>query len=343
MQACDSLLIQQLSGIQQKTLWIIDENIDIHCIQQIAPNDKLFVISNRFDLHKMLIERGFQASLSDYEFNHYSDFNHVIYRVSKERPLVEHCIYKAMFVLNSRGRLTLIGEKNEGIKTFAKYAQSLWENKATIEKNGTSYLVDISKTESPANDPEQTAYETEQKLSIDGLIFTTKPGVYGWKKIDQGSKLLVEAIYPELEKLSTQKLSCLDLGCGYGYLTLALGNIAFSNRYATDNNVAATSVAKKNFLDHGLTVESSLDDCAGEFNQSVDIVICNPPFHQGFSHDKNLIQRFIKTSLNLLNHNGVAYFVVNEFIPLERTVAELKAKSTLLAHENGFKVFRVNR
>ena len=89
----------------------------------------------------------------------------------------------------------------------------------------------------------------------------SKPGVYGWKKIDTGSKLLIDTVKPILRNMNTETLSVLDLGCGYGYLTLCLTDLAFRKYLATDNNAAALIAAQRNFAERELTVDLSLDDC----------------------------------------------------------------------------------
>ena len=75
----------------------------------------------------------------------------------------------------------------------------------------------------------------------------------------------------------------------------------------------------------------------------MDIIVCNPPFHHGFDHDKALIIHFVRASLALLTNKGIAFFVVNAFIPLPNVVAQESGHCELLAHESGFKVYCISR
>ena len=73
-----------------------------------------------------------------------------------------------------------------------------------------------------------------------GAPVYTKPGIYGWQKIDLGSRLLVAAIQEYLGAGDSRQLNTvLDLGCGYGYLSIMLARLGASHIVATDNNIAA--------------------------------------------------------------------------------------------------------
>ena len=52
-----------------------------------------------------------------------------------------------------------------------------------------------------------------QIKEIKGQNFTTQPGIFGWDKIDQGSKLLINHISNDLYGHGA------DFGCGYGFLS----------------------------------------------------------------------------------------------------------------------------
>ena len=343
MNPCATQLIQRVNKTNGARLWIVDENISSETIAQIQPDPQLSAITNRYDIAEQLKLRGINTLLNDFELNQCSPIATVIYQVSKERALVQHCIFSAASLLEANGRLYLVGEKNTGVKTHGKFAEQLCRTKMSMEKHGLCYLVTISKTKNiNANDFDDT-YPVLRPMQIGDFQFYSKPGVYGWKKIDVGSHLLLAKTKPILQNIATENLSVLDIGCGYGYLTVNFADLPFRKRIATDNNVAAVMAAERNFLERGLSVETVLDDCGRHLTEKVDVILCNPPFHQGFEHDKTLITRFVNASLNLLANNGMAFFVVNEFIPLSKVITQTNGLCELLAHEQGFKVYCVSR
>ncbi|MET0378973.1 MAG: methyltransferase, partial [Spongiibacteraceae bacterium] len=164
----------------------------------------------------------------------------------------------------------------------------------------------------------------------------TKPGVYGWQKIDAGSALLAQCltqVWPQAPA------SVLDLGCGYGYLSLRIAQQwTDATLTATDNNVAAVHACKKNLATFSDRAEVVLDDCAVAIEKKFDAVICNPPFHQGFSVEGDLTTRFLQSARAHLHKNGRALFVVNQFIPLERKAQPLFSRVSEVSRTEGFKV-----
>jgi 16S rRNA (guanine1207-N2)-methyltransferase len=157
------------------------------------------------------------------------------------------------------------------------------------------------------------------------LRFLSKPGIFGWNKIDRGSALLVEEteriLMQSAARKAPQDMHVLDLGCGYGYLLLALKNMPFRSRTATDNNAAAVAAARANFAQVSLVVTVTLDDCGAHLDRRFDLIVCNPPFHLGFSASRPLTEKFLDSIQRLLDPGGDALLVVNRFIPLERLAA----------------------
>jgi 16S rRNA (guanine1207-N2)-methyltransferase len=107
---------------------------------------------------------------------------------------------------------------------------------------------------------------------------------------------------------------------------------------AVDNNVTAVEVCRENFKRHAVSGEVMLDDCAAGIDRKVDVVICNPPFHQGFDIDDDLTTRFLEAAKKLLHKDGAAFFVVNSFIPLERKAKRLFSKVSVLDNNKSFKL-----
>ncbi|MDX1490386.1 MAG: methyltransferase [Pseudohongiellaceae bacterium] len=343
----DSLLLDTLSQCLQRTskntLWLVDENISMDVINGVPPRENLYCLSNRFDIALALRQRDFHTSLSDFDFNDLAtvEFANVVYRVSKERPVVNHCINAAAEKLSIDGQLHLIGQKEDGINTHGKNAEKVFATKAKKLKSSTSYRFTCSKSftdERPPSSLEAKNYPMLRECVQDDFSFISKPGQYGWNKIDKGSAILAR----EAKRLYAQHSgSVLDLGCGYGYLLLATKQIAFSRRCATDNNVAAVHSAEANFQKHHLDVQIWLDDCGAHINERFDLILCNPPFHQGFDTSSAISQKFISSIRRLLEPKGKALLVVNQFVPIEKLAQSQFGSIATICEERGFKVYEL--
>src|SRR5690606_1729416 len=98
-----------------------------------------------------------------------------------------------------------------------------------------------------------------------------------------------------------------------------------------------------NFDRAGLDVDVILDDCGASVQERFDLILCNPPFHHGFSANRELTERFLTRTSQLLAPQGLAMFVVNQFIPLETVAADYFGKIDTLAANNSFKVIGLTR
>ena len=117
-------------------------------------------------------------------------------------------------------------------------------------------------------------------------------------------------------KLDVSKLegTILDYCAGGGGKSLALA--AMSNAQITahdqDFNRMSDIPTRAKRAGVNVTLSKKIDK-----NQKFDLVLCNPPFHKGFQHNKSLTEKFIKSARDHLQKTGIAFFVVNEFVGLE--------------------------
>ena len=309
---------------QGKLLWVIEEAGIIHP-EVIRPHaNRSTILCNRIDIQHAYQQVG-KSLASDFELDE-GHFEAVIFYVSKERLLSNFVIAASTGWLNKTGSLILLGKKNEGIKNYTNKLTS----KRALKKHGDLYLGEYYPPDS--NAVEVNKYQQEIQLN-DGRQATmlSKPGIFSWKKIDQGSTFLIDTLIKH--KIDLRDHSVLDLGCGYGYLAIFASLQGARWVTATDNNITATMLCKKNFELHKVRGEVLAMDCGEYLKKEYQIILCNPPFHKGKNIETTLSERFITTAARLLCQHGKAYFVVNSFIPLER-IAEPYFRRIILLEKN---------
>ncbi|WP_317928765.1 methyltransferase [Halioxenophilus sp. WMMB6] len=326
-------------------LWLVTENLSVtgHPITQIS---HATVISNRWDQYQLF--NPDVALFSDFNIDAASynkPFDFIYSAIPKERAQLNFLLNQCALHLAAGGKLYLTGEKQQGIKSVPKNSKLLFGG-ASIEKHGNDYLVTLTKTDSctePSLLDDQSYTELRAIGHLQQLELYSKPGIFGWDKIDQGSALLAKHLATKVHQFDKHQCAVLDLGCGYGYLTLAAAELGFTELYATDNNAAALLAIAENATRNGLAIQAWPGDIGGPVTQTFPLILCNPPFHQGFEHSKALTNGFCQKMAEFLTDNGVALVVVNQFIALE-TIAKPFFKSIQLVNkEQGFKVLELRK
>lgn len=346
MNSTDQRLASELLEQPQDTLWLADENAltFINSHQQVPAT-----LTNRWDIYDSAQRKGAQCWFTDWDLNaalSQHNFSRIVYRVSKERPVVHHLLNQLAKQPQRWQSLTLLGQKNEGIKSYADGAAKLFGNKA-INKHGNDY---VARFQAPPQPSENTLNDQRYgQLRTIAEWHTTpiqsKPGTFGWQKIDEGSRFLVEQLPSVLQGLSRPPARVLDLGCGYGFLSLAghelLPDAAW---FATDNCAAALTAFEANCGAWATSFagDRGLDGDANPLSLPVDLLLCNPPFHQGFSTSGDLTEKFVRAMHQWLTPSGLALVVVNQFVGLEKRAQGL-LKATQVADNGSFRVLALRR
>ncbi|MGD8176427.1 methyltransferase [Marinimicrobium sp. ARAG 43.8] len=333
-------LLEQMrqADVEHNAIWFLDENAPDHWA--LPARASLTVASNRWDQAEAARAKGFTTHFTDFEETLWQSatFDCVYYRIAKEKPVTHHIINLAGRLLKPGGQLVLCGQKNEGAKTVIDNAGKALGDHQRASKSGNVYSASITRAETPPKALNDSDYAHPRVIgNYDGLEFHSKPGLFGWQKIDRGSQLLWQSVKPSLNVQPPRQL--LDLGCGYGFLGLLTGQLPIERRVLTDNNAAALAMAQHNAQRHGINAEIIAADCADRITETFDVVLCNPPFHQGFSVRGDLTDRFLASAREHLKRNGTAYFVVNRFIPLPQTAKRYFSHCQKLGDEDGFTVF----
>jgi 16S rRNA (guanine1207-N2)-methyltransferase len=336
--------LRAAAGARGALLWVADEHVDGEVAAAAPVGAGWSALSNRCDVAALLRARGLPTALTDFDFTALAQAapEHIVFRVAKEKALVHHVINRALGLLRPGGRLWLAGGKNEGIKTYFDKAAARAGGSCESERFGNQWLGVIARgAELGAPLPDQD-YAALRRVPLDGeLAVWSKPGVFGWQKLDAGSAFLaaqLAAVWPRAPR------RVLDLGCGYGYLSLqAARRWPQAEIVATDNNVAAVAACTRNFSEFAVRGQCLAADCAAGIAGEFDALLCNPPFHQGFDVESELTGRFLQAARQRLARGGRALFVVNQFIALERRAQRMFQNIQVLARDKSFKLVVLER
>ncbi len=350
---CDrsvDLLLQALPNCQGRVLIVADENWSntdwtevgrtLHC--------SIEAISNRIDIATNALNASVSCHFNDFDFSALAAANYdtVLYRVSKERATSHYIINQiALGLLKPRGTLIISGAKNDGLKSYLKQSCRLFGDVTHAVKHGACYRASItlnSLADQPLEDKNYPATRLLQSLAQGR--YCSKPGIFGWDKIDRGSAFLIDHLSIFLTTFAQPPKSLLDLGCGYGYLACEASKHIFSEIVGSDNNAAALIACKENFS-RMLTVKNCViaADAGAQIDQHFELVLCNPPFHAGFVIDNRLGIKFLHNTQRLLSASGRALFVVNRFVALEKHANDYFKRVEVVADNGAYKLVALSQ
>lgn len=338
------LLMKQFSRVTKKSLWILDENPPLH----LPPlNPLIDVISNRIDVVESMQARGYHAQFSDFCFDDLAaSYQYIFFRISKEKALAHHVINSAQKLLMGEGKLIISGAKQEGIKGYIDRSKKIYAIRETLKADKQHWgavFEPSGPTQQPLDDKQYTELRPIIKNcnNFPDVQFLSKPGVFGWNKIDAGSALLVTHLTPIYENLNPPK-SVLDIGCGYGYLSVACAKLFNAAIVACDNNAAAIKACAANLANLNKNHQVIASNCTQNVSGRFDLVVCNPPFHTGFGVENDLTERFLQGTKDRLAEGGIAIFVVNLHIPIERKARQYFKNISKLSDDKHFKIIKLD-
>jgi len=175
-----------------------------------------------------------------------------------------------------------------------------------------------------------------QQRMIAGLPIWTIPGVFSWQDLDEGTAFLLD----HLSIIHGERV--LDVGCGYGVIGLMAAARGAGEVVMTDDNLLAVGCAAASAESvenaHIRTVAGDLLDGL-ESNQRFDLIVSNPPFHQGFEADRSVVRRLIRESGGWLAPAGRLVLVANAFLRYDHLLRESFSQVRTVAENSRYAVW----
>lgn len=168
-------------------------------------------------------------------------------------------------------------------------------------------------------------------------VFTSDNGVFSKAKIDFGSRLLIETYLKNKPNIT----NFLDVGCGYGFISVVLSKELNIPGTGIDINKRALKLAVENNKLNKTKVEFIESDIYEKVTDTYDLIITNPPIRAG----KNIILKILNEAKEHLKEDGELWFVIRKDQGANSIVKELEKNYQIqvLTKKKGFGIFMAKR
>ncbi len=190
-------------------------------------------------------------------------------------------------------------------------------------------------------------FSAKWKASVPGLApleFTSFPGCFCHRRLDEGGLALAEVVSRELSSAAgaaPRPVRLLDMGCGSGLVGLLVAKaVPGVSLVMVDSHARAVEAAKLNAANLGVEAEVILADngTPARMDGSFDVFVGNPPYYS----DYRIAEVFLATAVRALKPGGVCYTVVKNEAGL-KPVQERFLPSADIVRRRGYSVLRSTR
>lgn len=199
--------------------------------------------------------------------------------------------------------------------------------------------------------PEWPRIQPLEEPNLPSLNLVNHAGIFSASGHDQGSLMLLhylaktgDSLFQGENKKSNSSPCIIDCGCGNALLALVAARVfPQSTLVCADESFMAVESAREGFFLNGLSERAEFlwTDCLdGVKNESADLILCNPPFHQGMGQTQTLsiANRMFEDSRRCLKPSGKLLVVTNRHLGHHRHLEELFPRVSVVAENERFMV-----
>ncbi len=289
------------------------------------------ISSNQLDIKKV----DLLNSLSKYK----TTYDYVIIKTPKTLDYLRYFIGSITHHIHSNTQIIVAGMvKNMPKVIWSILEEKIGETNTSLAKKKARLIFVKSEMKPNKPSPVQTFAQENTKFKIFNHV-----NVFSKQSLDIGTRFLLQNL-PKLSGIN----NVVDLGCGNGVVGLNLAVLYPKAKVTfTDESYMAVASAKltcefnvKSLENCQFLVNNCLDDFAPN---SVDLIVCNPPFHQSHSIGTHIALQMFKQSHKTLNKGGTFLVVANRHLPYYSHLKRIFGKVNNLAGNAKFSIYSMTK
>ena len=262
----------------------------------------------------------------------------VLLFLQKSKPLMDFWLAMVLSFLPAGAPVWLVGENDEGIKSWKKRLGLHFRSVRSLDNARHCVLLEASEPllQPPVFDLSQWF---ESFSAGAGTRISSLPGVFSHGRLDQGTRVLLAT----LDSLPLGKV--LDFGCGAGVISSHIQALGGNHDLTlVDCDALALASSERTLQDSGCqSFQVLASDGLSAVSGPYDLIISNPPFHQGIRTNYEVTELFLAQSRQLLRQGGELRVVANSFLRYQPIIEQVYGHCQTLLVRDGFSVYRAIR
>ena len=234
-------------------------------------------------------------------------------RLPKAKEELDMAVHAAASVLGGDAPLWVYGANDEGAGSVGGIIEPLMGPVRTVASGGRCRVIRAVR---PVDSPSQkgTLEEWRRSTSLefpDGpRKWISYPGVFAAGRLDVGTRALLDA----MQTLPLVGRRVLDFACGSGVIGAFLAEAEPTAHVDfLDADAVALAAARENVAGARLIPSDGFDALT---EQSYDLIVSNPPYHEGKAETGRVVERLIRGAPDHLEAGGSLAFVTQRRLPL---------------------------
>ncbi len=261
----------------------------------------------------------------------------VIIKIPKSNAYLEDLLCKIQPHINAQTKI-ICGAmaKNIHTNTLKVFEKVIGETTTSLAKKKARLVF----SRFTNNKVTETKYPDSFELALDDktLSISNHSNVFSREKLDIGTRFLLEN-FPPAKDYQT----IVDLGCGNGILGLvAAHQQPKAQTIFVDESYMAVASAKQNFAaTFGATKQADfiVSDCLNDVPpDSVDLILCNPPFHQDNVVGDHIAWQMFNDAYSRLKQDGEFWIVGNHHLAYHAKLKIIFGGYTVAASNKKFAI-----
>jgi 16S rRNA G1207 methylase RsmC len=302
---------------------------------------QLYCVNDSYLSHQGIEHNLEQNGLSDEHINLLSslddlpsDINIVLYKIPKGKGLLSQQLTKIKQQLNKDVVFIAADRAKEihssTLKLFENYLGTTTTSLAVKKARLVFCQLDNDKALS-------ASFPTSWPLENTDFTLHNHANVYAREKLDIGARYFMQNL-PNVAKDS----QVIDLGCGNGVIGLqVLSKQPEAHVHFIDESYMAIASAELNITEN---LPTALEQCQFQVNDcltsveggSVDLILCNPPFHQQTATTDHIAWQMFKDSHRVLKKGGELRIIGNRQLGYHIKLQRIFGNEKLIASNDKF-------